>query len=270
MLLTRIVSALVAIGILVPIAGWGGIKGISFLVALFGTIAVWELSGKFSGLAAFPRRAMTLLLSLAVVAAFHSFSLAGVAAVVVWLPLIVLLIHLLLYNVVENTIESSSQMIFILAYVSIPLAHAILLRRLDFGLAWVFLVLVVICLGDAGAYFAGKYRGRHRFSSHVSPSKTVEGLLGGVAGSFAGMLSIKLIVPDLAPLGTLAELTLLLALAGPLGDLAASAIKRRLSIKDFGTIFPGHGGVLDRADSLIPAFPAAYYFLVLSGLTVMS
>jgi phosphatidate cytidylyltransferase len=161
-------------------------------------------------------------------------------------------------------------MIFVLAYVSIPLAHAILLRRLEFGIAWVFFVLVVICLGDAGAYFAGKYRGRHRFSANVSPSKTIEGLLGGVAGNFAGMLIIKLIFLDLAPWGTLARLTVLLAVAGPLGDLAASAIKRRLKIKDFGTIFPGHGGVLDRADSLIPAFPAAYYFLVLSGLAVMS
>jgi len=148
------------------------------------------------------------------------------------------------------------------------LAHAILLRRLDNGIPLVFLVLVMISLGDAGAYFTGKYCGKHRFSKRVSPGKTVEGLAGGLAGCLAGMLIMKLIAPDLPAMGILLRLTVLLAIAGPLGDLVASAIKRKLDIKDYGCIMPGHGGVLDRADALIPAFPITYYFLILSGVAV--
>jgi len=71
--------------------------------------------------------------------------------------------------------------------------------------------------------------------------------------------------PELPHPWVLAQLTVLLAIAGPFGDLCASAFKRRLAIKDFGSILPGHGGVMDRADSLILAFPTAFYFLILSG-----
>jgi phosphatidate cytidylyltransferase len=79
------------------------------------------------------------------------------------------------------------------------------------------------------------------------------------------MLGVKVAFPGLPSVWYLLVLTLVLAVAGPLGDLIASMIKRRLAIKDFGSIMPGHGGVLDRADSLILAFPATFYFLILVG-----
>jgi len=75
---------------------------------------------------------------------------------------------------------------------------------------------------------------------------------------------MKLAVPELPSLWILTQIAVLLAVLGPIGDLCASAIKRRLGIKDFGSIMPGHGGILDRADSLIPAFPATYYFLIIT------
>ncbi|MFC1835427.1 phosphatidate cytidylyltransferase [Thermodesulfobacteriota bacterium] len=265
MLRTRIIAAAILIVVLVPILVWGGTTGVAVLVALFGTVAMMELGKHMPGLKASPSREITLILGLAMVAAFALFSVPGVMATVVWAPLVILLIHLLLYHKIENTVESASQMVFLLAYVMVPLGHVILISRLDMGVAWVLFMFVVICFGDAGAYFAGKYKGRHRFSKTISPSKTVEGLLGGLAGSFIGMLAMKIIVPELPPLTTLIQLTILLAVLGPLGDLCASAIKRKLKIKDFGSIIPGHGGVMDRADSLLMAFPATFYFLVLVG-----
>ncbi len=268
MLSTRIISAIVAILVIVPVLIWGGLLGVAVLVGFLTSLGVWELSNKLTAARTSPSREFIVGLNIVAVAALSCLPLGAVPAVVVGTPLIILLIHLFLFNVVRDTIDSVAQSTFIIAYVTIPLSHAILLERLTNGPAWIFFVLVVTCLGDAGAYFAGKYFGKHRFSSNVSPKKTLEGLLGGLAGNVAGMLLMKLFCWELASLWLLLQITLLLAVLGPLGDLSASAIKRKLSIKDFGSIMPGHGGLLDRADSLIPSLPAVYYFVVLSVPTV--
>jgi phosphatidate cytidylyltransferase len=176
-----------------------------------------------------------------------------------------LLIHLLLYDVIENTVESASQMVLALGYVVVPLCHAILMRRLDMGITLVLFTLIVVCLGDTGAYFTGKYLGKHSLAPKVSPSKTVEGLGGVLAGGLVGMVLMKTIAPYLPGYEVLLPLTLVLVVAGPVGDLIASALKRRLKIKDFGSAIRGHGGLMDRADSLIVAFPTGYYFLILTG-----
>jgi phosphatidate cytidylyltransferase len=270
MLSTRIVSAIVAILIIVPVLIWGGVHGVAVLVGFLTSLGVWELANKLTAARTSPSRELIVGLNVVTVAALSYFPLGAVPAVVVAVPLIILLIHLFLFNVVKDTIDSLTQSTFIIAYVTIPLSHAILLERLRNGPAWIFFVLVVTCLGDAGAYFAGKYVGRHRFSSNVSPNKTLEGLFGGVVGNVAGMLIMKLFCWELASLWLFLQITLLLAVLGPLGDLTASAIKRKLSIKDFGSIMPGHGGLLDRADSLIPSLPAVYYFVALSVPTVSS
>jgi phosphatidate cytidylyltransferase len=263
MLVTRIISAAIAAAIIIPTVIWGGAPGVTVLVAICGGIAAWELARSFPSLKSFPRKETTLVLGLALVACFYALPYRALPAVLVGFPLVVLVLHLLLYNVVENTIDSVGSMTFVVAYAIVPLGHAILLSRLDMGIAWVFFVIVVICLGDAGAYFAGKYCGKHHFSAKVSPAKTIEGLAGGLVGSFVGMFLVKICAPGLPPVATLAKMTLLLAVMGPLGDLCASALKRRLQIKDFGAIMPGHGGIMDRADSLIFAFPAAFHYLVI-------
>jgi phosphatidate cytidylyltransferase len=263
MLVTRIISAAIAAAVLIPTLIWGRVAGVTLLVAVFGGIAAWELARCFPSLKSFPGKEITLILSLALVACFYALPYRALPAVLVGFPLVVLFIHLLLYNVIENTIDSVGSMVFVPAYAIVPLGHAILLSRLDMGIAWVLFVIVVVCLGDAGAYFAGKYCGKHRFSANVSPSKTIEGLVGGVAGNFLGMLIMEVCAPGLPHIAILAKMTLLLAVMGPLGDLCASALKRRMQIKDFGAIMPGHGGVMDRADSLIFAFPAAFHYLVI-------
>jgi phosphatidate cytidylyltransferase len=268
MLSTRILSAIVAILIIVPILLWGGVFGVTMLVLVLASLGVWELSDKLSAVKTQPSRYLLMGANCVFLIAAALLPLRAAPPLIVALPLVALFFHLLLFNVIEDTINSVSQSIFILAYVTVPLGHAILLDRLPWGSAWVFLVLIVISLGDAGAYFAGRYLGTHHFSKHVSPKKTIEGLAGGVAGNFLGMFIAKLCCPDMAPLKLLVYMTLVMALVGPIGDLMASALKRRLGIKDFGSVMPGHGGLLDRADSLIPSFPAVYYILVLAGSTV--
>lgn len=265
MLISRIISAAVAVAVLVPVLIVGRVPGVTVLVMLCSSVAVWELSRQLPGLKSVLGTALALLVNFVVVLGFYSWPLQAVQALVVLVPLAILVVHLFLYRTIQNTTDSCPQMIFVATYVTVPLSHAIVLGRLDAGIQWVFFVLVVVCLGDAGAYFAGKHFGKHHFSGEVSPRKTVEGLGGGLAGNLLGMLIMELAGPGLPAIGVLFKATLLLAVIAPLGDLVASALKRRLNIKDFGAVMPGHGGILDRADALIPAFPALYYYLILGG-----
>lgn len=120
--------------------------------------------------------------------------------------------------------------------------------------------LIVIFGSDAGAYFAGRAFGKHKLAPNISPGKTVEGLIGGLvaAGGFAALCTYTFF-PEL-PYKFSVPLALVMAAVGVLGDLAESAIKRGSGAKDAATILPGHGGLLDRLDSLLFNAPILYYF----------
>jgi phosphatidate cytidylyltransferase len=130
------------------------------------------------------------------------------------------------------------------------------LFRLPQGRAWVFFVLVVILVGDTCAYFVGHCFGTKKLAPEISPGKTVEGAIGYVLGSVsAGCLTGIALAVGLSWI-ELAILSGLLSVLGQLGDLFESCIKRVSEVKDSGTLLPGHGGLLDRLDSLI--FPAVF------------
>jgi phosphatidate cytidylyltransferase len=137
------------------------------------------------------------------------------------------------------------------------------LEPLGAGRAWILVLLLGVWSYDTGAYFVGSRLGRHRFLTHISPSKTVEGLVGGLV---AATVVATLLLAGLgqAPLGGLV-LGPLLGLSAQAGDLAESMLKRAAGAKDSGTLIPGHGGVLDRVDSFLFAGPAmALYVLALA------
>ncbi len=118
----------------------------------------------------------------------------------------------------------------------------------------------VIFGSDAGAYFAGKAFGKHKLAPAISPGKTVEGLIGGlVAAGAIAALSTRLFFPEL-PVAVAIGLATVMAAVGVLGDLAESAMKRGSGAKDAANILPGHGGLLDRLDSLLLNAPILYYF----------
>lgn len=119
---------------------------------------------------------------------------------------------------------------------------------------------LVIFGSDAGAYFAGKALGKHKLIPAISPNKTVEGLIGGIlAGGAFGALSTFWFFPEL-PYQFSIPLAVVMTVVGVLGDLAESAIKRGSGAKDAASILPGHGGLLDRLDSLLFNAPILYYF----------
>jgi phosphatidate cytidylyltransferase len=132
------------------------------------------------------------------------------------------------------------------------------------GLEWTLVLLVVIWAGDTAALFCGRSFGRTRFAPQLSPKKTNEGAAGGLlAGILAAILLRSLFFPHLPPAHVIA-VSLLVGIFGQLGDLAESMLKRAAEVKESSNLIPGHGGLLDRIDSLLFAFPvlnAYLYFL---------
>jgi phosphatidate cytidylyltransferase len=126
----------------------------------------------------------------------------------------------------------------------------------------VVLLLGIIMASDTAAFFLGHAIGRRRLAPSLSPGKTVEGALGGLGGGIAGALAVRAIgLPSLAPLDAVA-LGALAAACGIAGDLFESLLKRWAGVKDSGALFPGHGGMLDRMDSLLFAAPVLYYYFL--------
>lgn len=145
-----------------------------------------------------------------------------------------------------------------LVYIPAALAFLILIRSGDSGAQWIFWLLCIVAAGDTGAFYAGTYLGRHKLCPWVSPKKTIEGSMGGLAANILAALGFKvLLLPSLAILPCVA-FALVIGTAGQVGDLFASEFKRSAGIKDSGTLLPGHGGFLDRLDALLFASPLAY------------
>jgi len=154
-----------------------------------------------------------------------------------------------------------------IAYFGMLGGYLLVLRYLPGGLGWVLTVLPAVWLADSGAYFFGSWLGRTPFSPRLSPKKTREGFIAGI---ISGALLTVLWVWATSPLlGDLTLVTLLqagilgliLAILTPLGDLGASMFKRQFSIKDFGSIIPGHGGIFDRIDTWLWAAFIGYYVI---------
>lgn len=148
-------------------------------------------------------------------------------------------------------------------YVGFLLPHLIWIRQGPDGIAWVFFIFLVVMIGDSAAYAVGRLWGQHKLIPHISPGKTVEGSMGAVVGNLCTAIGSWI---WLFPERSLLEVTCLaLGIGGlaQIGDLCESALKRAFGAKDSGRLFPGHGGVLDRVDSLL--FPAAfiYYYVTL-------
>jgi phosphatidate cytidylyltransferase len=144
-----------------------------------------------------------------------------------------------------------------LLYCCVLLGFMVLLPR-----EAVFVLFGIIWAGDSAAYYTGRLIGRHKLAPHISPNKTVEGAVGGLAASIiAGVLIGRWLLGE--ETSTLVAASLLTAIAGQIGDLAESAFKRSAGVKDSSALLPGHGGILDRLDSLLFAAPVFYLFFKL-------
>jgi phosphatidate cytidylyltransferase len=153
--------------------------------------------------------------------------------------------------------------LFGLLYLGATLSFLVSTRLLPQGEWLIFFLLFVTWAADTGAYYAGTLWGRHRLAPRISPKKSVEGLAGGFVGAMiAACVARWWFLPMLSVLDC-AILSVLLTGVGLWGDLAESALKRSVGVKDSGAVLPGHGGMLDRLDSLLFTAPAFYYYVTL-------
>ena len=164
----------------------------------------------------------------------------------------------------DNVAWGISATMFGILWVGLPLAHAVFLRELPHGDGLLIDVLVATFIGDTGAYLVGRAWGRHKLAPDISPNKTVEGLAGGlVAATFAfwaaGLYQDWMTGPHALLLG------FLVAITAPVGDLFESVIKRDLEVKDTGSLFGVHGGVLDRLDAVFFTVVVSFYAAVALG-----
>lgn len=172
------------------------------------------------------------------------------------------ILFLLRFQDISTVSQHLALVFFGLLYLPFLLSHMILLRGLPFGREWIFLVLLIVMACDSLAYFSGISLGRHKLYPAISPKKSIEGAIGGLAGSLAGAFGAKFwFFPALSVFDCI-YLGVCLGILGQLGDLFESMLKRNFGVKDSGSIIPGHGGILDRLDSLLFAFPATYYYAV--------
>ena len=135
----------------------------------------------------------------------------------------------------------------------------------DYGAWWLLLGILTVYAADSGAFFVGRRIGRHPMSPGVSPGKTWEGTAGGLVGAVIAAVALGVLFPMRLDVWQLAVIGVILGVVSPAGDLLESKIKRMADVKDSGSLLPGHGGMLDRLDSLLPALIFVYILAVLAA-----
>lgn len=279
MLRTRVITALV----LIPLAGaaiWFGEPWFAALVIVGAVLAVME----FYRLAAASRASpliylgagLTLLIVLARSPGLQSL-LEPYLDLSLLTPLLLLLAIVLPIPWLLHRPRRSADLVNWawtlggILYVGWLLGHLLSMRGMEDGRNWVFLVILCTIASDTAAFFIGRAFGRHRLAPRISPNKTREGAVAGVAGAMvAGLLfTAPRLFTAANPLyiegfiyWQALVLGLFVSVFGQVGDLAESLLKRRAGVKDSGSLLPGHGGILDRLDSTIVAGAVVYYYVV--------
>jgi phosphatidate cytidylyltransferase len=195
------------------------------------------------------------------------FTLATSVALMIWR-----LVHILwekrrsVEQTFAETVKDLAAAAFVVIYVPLTLSFSVLLlARKEDGSAWVLAFVVPVALIDTFGYLVGRKLGKHKLAPGVSPKKTWEGLAASiVAGLVSATLLVWLVADRPWYLGVL--LGGFLILAAVFGDLAESLIKRDLGVKDMSSLLPGHGGIMDRLDSMLPAALVTYVFVTVIGL----
>ena len=166
---------------------------------------------------------------------------------------------------VSNIETAAREIAFaLLAFLYIPflLMHLVLLRETPFGIQWLIIIMLIVMTNDSAAYYSGCAFGKHRLYPLVSPKKSIEGAIGGLIGSLAGTMLAKFTFFQQLTFADAVVTALLVGMVGQAGDLFESLLKRSFGVKDSGAIIPGHGGMLDRMDSILFAAPVTYYYVL--------
>ncbi len=255
---TRIVSGF----IMLPLLGvlfLGGYYLIAFIFVI--TLAgIHEFFKAFNNNKIYPS-APVVFVTTVLLYLFYLLSMNDVMSILAWIFISTVASCIYMFNINKRKLEDTMAMIMANMYIVFFAFHLVLIsQHSDFSIM-VWIVVLASFGSDTMAYFVGVTLGKHKLCPTLSPKKSIEGAIGGVLGSllFCGLFGYYI-----APQYTVHCFVLGILGGGfaQCGDLTASAIKRKLQIKDFGALIPGHGGVLDRVDSIIFNAPLVYYFML--------
>ncbi|MBO1510380.1 phosphatidate cytidylyltransferase [Metabacillus bambusae] len=261
----RILTAVLAAAIFLPFVIYGELP-FTIFVYLLASIALYELlKMKNISLASIPGLVSLLILWVLLIPTSYIKILDGVSFSKSEFALLALLL-LLTYTVVTKnkfTFDDVGFVVIAIFYLGIGFYFFIETRNI-YGLELVFYALILIWVTDSGAYFVGRAMGKNKLWPEISPNKTIEGAVGGVLFAvifawiyhyFTGVLDYNYV--------TVTFMTIFLSIFGQIGDLVESALKRHYQVKDSGNILPGHGGILDRFDSLLFVLPILHFLRLL-------
>jgi phosphatidate cytidylyltransferase len=271
-LASRIKTALVGVSIILGLLLWGGIYGSLLVVLVVSLAMMWEFTEMTLQLSDRPLKKWTLLLSVWIVVGLRAVWPAAKPLEVLlpgmYLLSIAFLVQAGRHELPEHRLQHVREWLascFGFFWVGVLPLYLVELRSLPEGLHWCLTFLLMIWANDIGAYFAGRALGKHPLAPQISPKKTWEGAFGG------GLLSVLISVayrnfalPDQSLVSALV-IPVVLSISGPIGDLIESALKRAYDKKDSGSLLPGHGGFLDRFDSVIWSLPLMYGLVRIIG-----
>jgi len=282
MLPVRVATAIVGVPIIIALICWGG-AGFSVAVGVILVIAALEFYAAVdpaprntslaeNPLAAIAQRPLPRLLNQRPLgllgAALVALLVAGAHNGVDWwtgalaLATVLPLIWLIARGETQRGLNDWLATVGGVLYVGWLGSYLVLLRLLDQDGQWVFLAIFATFANDTGAYFVGMAVGRTPLAPRVSPGKTVAGALGGLVCGAAAVPLLSYALGLDVGVGPLVPLAVLVPVAAQLGDLAESLLKRSTGVKDAGALVPGHGGLLDRLDSLLFVVPMVYYYAI--------
>jgi len=261
MLKKRIITALCGLPIMVA-AVWFGEPWFTILIATSGVLAAFEFYKMVALSKVRPLTYLGLIWVLLFILSPH-FNYGFLKPLLLTSGVVISLIWLLLRPQKEEAFSSWVWTIAGIFYIGWLLSYLVALN-LEGGRNWVFFALLTIFASDIAALFVGRALGKHRLAPHISPSKTWEGAIGGIFGAIAVSLFFTISTPLGLPLGygQAVLLGLLVSVFGQLGDLTESLLKRNMGVKDSGKLMPGHGGMLDRIDSVVFTGIVVYYYVL--------
>ena len=175
--------------------------------------------------------------------------------------IVLIILTVVVYPSLDNGLVFVCRQWFGIFYIGFCAAHLILLRSLPNGIFWLLVLTAITVFSDTAAYYVGRKLGKTKLCPVLSPGKTRAGAVGGIIGGMLGGFVVAAIAFENANLVMIGLLSLILSIIGIIGDLIESLIKRVSGVKDSGQILPGHGGLLDRCDSILLTAPVLYYAL---------
>lgn len=263
----RVITAVLALIIFIPIIWYGGIaiEIAGAVLAIIGVYELFHMKGlelrSFEGVLAI----IGAILLVLPVNRWFFFLPKGTTNFMLFYLVVMIILATPVFAKNMYTFDDAAFPVLVSLYVGMGFQNFVAARGLDDnGRVILFYALFVVWATDIGAYQIGRMYGRHKLAPHISPNKTIEGSLGGIVCAVVVTLIYLLAFPakDFFSYNTVIMLimTIFFSIMGQLGDLVESAFKRHYEVKDSGNILPGHGGILDRFDSLLFVFPIMHLF----------